>query len=137
MKKIWVCPVYKNFTLSNTDITPPYKFDFDFKPHAFEPLTTIPQDKVFGSSLQLFGFLPTDKYNVVVKGYESVIVRWTDSIESIKCEWLMGVINIINHLKDLEFYGLIKLDHENLENHLPTFLDEIEKHKNEFPELWI
>ena len=135
MKKIWVCPVYKGFTV--TKRIPPYKFNFEFTPHAFEPLAPIPQDKVFGNSLQLLGFLPSDEYNTITNGYQSIILRWTDSEELIKREWFEGVINIINHLKDLEFHGLIKLDQDDLEKHLPIFLEDLEKHRNEFPELWI
>ncbi len=133
MKKIWVCGIYKSFDLFKDEL---YRFNFEYNAYSFDPIVPIRENENLSASIYLIKYLPIN-LSELLPDYESYILLWHNNENFIKSEWFKGIINIINHLKDLDRHGLVKLDHDDLNKNLPKLLDELEKHKNEFPELWI
>lgn len=135
MKYIYVVSINNNFEIGLDK--KPYIIDTKFRVNKYLPCSEIRTVDI-GSKLQmaLIKYLPENNILNTHHTYNSFIIRYTDNKQILKVEWFKCIISSYNHIKDLESYGLLRIDKRTYKK-MNRVLEDIEKHNTMFPELWV
>lgn len=133
MKKIWLVGIGKNFDLGNG--AKPHKLHNYFEPVSTVPLMGIGECAEIENSIELFKYMP-DNFTDSIKGFKTYHLEYTDNIEKVRKAWFVGTISNYRHLKNLEHFGLLKID-KRTERPMKRIFREAEEHRLEYPELWV
>jgi urocanate hydratase len=136
MKKIWVVGIGKSFEVGINRT--PHKLHTKFEPISTQPTKLVDLEKIdTSSSFWLFEYMPDGFMEThTQKRFESFHMEYTDNPEKVKKNWYQGVIAHYKHIKWLEDGGLVTID-KRTERPMKRIFEEAEKHRMEYPELWI
>lgn len=136
MKYIYVVPFNGDYEIGINKR--PYLMDTKFKAYRYKPTSKVSlKDIASKLNIALIQYLPEDNIlNDELCGLNSYIIRYTNNKHILKVEWFKCIISSYTHIKNLESFGLIRIDKRTYRK-MDKVLRDIEAHNELHPELWV
>ena len=128
-KFIWVQSGGGNFPVSQVEVT---EFNCVFKPQKIKPLREITDSEL----KEPFGIMKRIPEGIKMEtaGDGGFIIEYTDDIEKVRAVWLKSIVSHYNHIMWMK--DLLNIS-PKWHTGIKVIYSDIEKHKVNYPHLWI